>query len=256
MKKIFTLLGISVLALISAQNLISNPGFENWTTGTPDGYLVSGITVLQGTGSNVHSGNYSLGITAPANGNKTVNPSPDITVDVSKNYVFSGWYLDNTPNAKFKYWNQFRAAGDLGVNALQAASFSVDSSQWVFFTAEAVPPAAALVARPGLRVFPEVGSAGVIYFDDVVFQDKATLAVSDVSAFDKQIKMNTTVGNSLTIILPVKATVNLLTVEGKLISSNRLNSGESIDTSSLAKGMYIVTVDDGTSKVSRKVIKH
>lgn len=260
MKKIFTILGITGVALMGAQNLIPNAGFENWTAGAPDGFYVTGTTIVQGTGANAHSGTYSVGITAPtaASGNKTINPSPDPAVDVTKTYVFSGWVLDNTPNAKFKYWNQFRNTADLGANALQAADFTVDSPQWVFFSAEAMPPAAATVARPGLRVYGEsaTNNGGVIYVDDVTFQDKATMAVTDVTSFDKQIKMNTNVGNALTVILPVRATVNIFTADGKLVSSNRMNSGESIDTSSLTKGMYIVTVDNGSAKVSRKVMKN
>ena len=86
--------------------------------------------------------------------------------------------------------------------------------------------------------------------------DKATMAVSDVNGFDSQVKMNTKIGNALTVILPGKATVNMYTADGKLVTSNRVNSGESINTSNLTKGIYIVTVDNGSAKVSRKVIKN
>ncbi|KIA87907.1 T9SS type A sorting domain-containing protein [Kaistella jeonii] len=259
MKKIFTILGVSAVALMSAQNLIPNPGFESWTAGAPDGYFVTGITVVQGTGANAHSGNFAIGITAPtaATGNKSVNPTPDITIDVSKTYVFSGWYLDNTPNAKFKYWNQFRNTADLGSNPLQAADFSVDSPAWTFFTAEAMPTAGATVARPGFRVYSEsaTNNGGVVYVDDVLFQDKATMAVTDVKSYDSEVKMNTVVGNELLVTLPGRATVNIISADGKLISSNRINSGDKINTSSLTKGIYIVTVDNGSAKVSRKVMK-
>ena len=44
-------------------------------------------------------------------------------------------------------------------------------------------------------------------------------------------------------------------IDGKLVSSNRVNSGESINVSKLQKGNYIVTVEDGTNKVSRKIVK-
>ncbi|MBF8456778.1 T9SS type A sorting domain-containing protein [Kaistella sp. G5-32] len=259
MKKIFTILGVSAVALMSAQNLIPNPGFEAWTAGAPDGYYVTGTTIVQGTGANKHSGNFAVGITAPtaATGNKTINPTPDINVEATKTYVFSGWVLDNTPNAKFKYWNQFRNTADLGSNPLQAGDFTVDSPQWIFFSAEAVPTAGATVARPGLRVYGEsaANNGGVIYVDDISFQDKATMAVTDVKAFDSEVKMNTVIGNELQVTLPGRATVNIISADGKLISSNRINSGDKINTSSLTKGIYIVTVDNGSAKVSRKVMK-
>jgi len=92
--------------------------------------------------------------------------------------------------------------------------------------------------------------------DDFSVMNKKDLAVADISAFDKQIKMNTDLGNALTVFLPSKATVNIYTAEGRLVSSTRVNSGDAINTSSLKKGMYIVTVDNGTAKVSRKAVKN
>src|SRR5690606_39062747 len=124
-------------------------------------------------------------------------------------------------------------------------------------TAEAQPNPTSTLLRAGLRVYPENNQGdGVILFDDVMVYDKATMAVTDVKAFDKEVKMNTVVGNELRIILPGRATVNIYSAEGRLVSSNRVNSGEGINTSSMAKGNYVVTVDNGSAKVSRKVIKN
>lgn len=209
-----------------------------------------------------HSGQFSAGFPSPATGNRTMSPTADIPVAQGKTYVFSGWYLDNTPTARFRYWGQFRTAPgtggtDTGTNALQGADYSVDSPVWTFFTAEAQPNSGATVLRAGLRVYPENNQGdGVILFDDVMVYDKASMAVTDVKAFDKEVKMNTVVGNELRIILPGRATVNIYSAEGRLVSSNRVNSGEGINTSSMAKGNYVVTVDNGSAKVSRKVIKN
>ena len=257
MKKIFTLLSLVTLgtAANAQTNLISNAGFETWTGTSPDGWYSSGITYTKSTDP-VKSGTYAAGVTSPSSGNKTINPTPDITITQGVTYVFSGWYLDNTPNAKFKYWNQFRtASGDTGSNPLQAASDSVDSPSWQFFTAEGTPNATATVARPGLRVYPETGNGGVIYFDDIMFYDKSTLGTIDIKEFDKKVKMNTLVAETLTLELPSKSTVNIYSIDGKLVSSNRVNSGESINVSKLQKGNYIVTVEDGTNKISRKIVK-
>ncbi|MPT32262.1 MAG: T9SS type A sorting domain-containing protein, partial [Chryseobacterium sp.] len=38
--------------------------------------------------------------------------------------------------------------------------------------------------------------------------------------------------------------------------SNRVENGGSVNTQSLVKGAYIVTVDNGANKISRKVIKN
>ena len=248
----------------SAQtNLMLNPGFESWTAGAPDGWYVTGMTVVQNT-VDFHGGASSMGITAPTptgtatSANKTSNQTVDIPVTEGKTYVYSGWYLDNTPNAQFRFWNQWRtAAGDTGANSLQGADYSVDSPAWTFFTAEGMPNAGALVGRPGLRVYgSKTANGGIIYFDDIMFYDKASMAVTDVKAFDKQVQMNTVVKNELKLVLPAKATVNIYSAEGKLISSDRVNNGDSINTTSLVKGVYMVTVDNGSAKVTRKVIKN
>lgn len=259
MKKIFTILSLIALGTFAnAQtNLITNPGFETWTAGAPNGWYATGITFTQSTDP-VKSGTYAAGVTSPATGNKTTNPSPDISITQGVTYVFSGWYLDNTTTARFKYWNQFRtASGDTGANALQAADYSTDSPEWKFFTAEAQPNATATVARPGLRVYPENSTGGgIIYLDDIMFYDKSTLGTIDIKEFDRKVKMNTLVSSNLTLELPSKSTVNIYSVDGKLVSSNRVNSGESINVSNLQKGNYIVTVQDNfNNKISRKIIK-
>ncbi|MBN9337403.1 MAG: T9SS type A sorting domain-containing protein, partial [Chryseobacterium sp.] len=85
---------------------------------------------------------------------------------------------------------------------------------------------------------------------------QGTLAVADIKDFDKQVQFNTIVKDQITFKLPVKSTVNIYTVDGKLVSSNRVENGGSVNTQSLVKGAYIVTVDNGANKINRKVIKN
>ena len=261
MKKLYFLALFTVLAPLNAQvNLIPNGDFEAWTTGLPDSWYTTGSTVAQNT-TIFHGGTSSLGLTSPASSNKTISPTTDTPVTQGVVYVFSGWYLDNDTTSRFKFWNQFRTAAgtggaDTGANALQAASYSTDSPSWQFFTAEAAPNATATVARPGLRVYPETATTGggVIYFDDIMFYDKSTLNV-DVSDYDNQIKMATVVTDALTIEMPTRATVNIYSLDGKLYSSNRVNSNENISIQSLTPGVYLVTIQNEFAKTSRKIVK-
>lgn len=260
MKKFYTLLAFVVISTsLNAQtNLIPNGGFETWTTGVPDSWFTTGSTVAQST-TTFHGGASSLGFTSPSSSNKTISPTTDTPITQGVTYVFSGWYLDNDVNARFRYWNQFRTAtADTGSNPLQAADYSTDSASWQFFTAEGVPNATATVARPGLRIYPEVSPStggGVIYFDDIKFYDKATLSVAEIKDFDNQVKMATVISNVLTIEMPSRATVNIYSLDGKLFSSNRVNSNEAINTQSLASGVYLVTIQNEFAKTSRKIIK-
>lgn len=264
MKKLYSLLAlVAFSASVNAQtNLMLNSDFETWTAGVPDSWFTTGSVVVQNT-TDFHGGASSLGLTSPATGNKTISQTTDIPVTQGVTYVFSGWYLDNDVNSRFKYWNQFRTAAgtggaDTGANALQAASYSTDSPEWVFFTAEGVPNATSTVARAGLRVYPEASTTGggLIYFDDIMFYDKSTLAVADVKGYDNQVKMPTVISDFLTIQMPTRATVNIYSIDGKLYSSNRVNSNEAINTQSLASGVYLVTVQNEYAKTSRKVIKN
>jgi len=257
MKKIFTILSIAALATVSAQNTVPNSSFETWADGKPtDWFIPTGAVMVQST--TAHSGTYSAGLPSPSTGNRTISPTTDTPVTQGTTYVFSGWYLDNTSTARFRYWNQFRtASGDTGSNNMQAADYSVDSPEWKFFTVEAQPNAGATLARPGLRVYPENNTGdGVILFDDIMFYVKGSMAVSDVTGFDKAVKFNTVVNDKIVFTLPVKSTVNIYSVDGKFVSSNRVENGGSVNTQSLVKGAYIVTVDNGANKISRKVIKN
>jgi len=256
MKKIFTILGIAGVALMGAQNLIPNAGFETWTDGKPDAWFVTPAQIIQSTNP-VHSGAFAIGLLA-ANSTSNIG-APDVAVEAGKTYVYSGWYLDNVSNGRFRYWGQWRTASSLlPETTLQNEDYSTDSPQWVRFYVEAVAPATATVARLSLRTYKDAdgSSGGLVYFDDVVFGEKGTMAVTDVKTFDKQVKMNTNVSNELQVILPGKATVDIYSADGRLMSSNRVNSGDKINTSSLVKGIYIVTVDNGSAKVSRKVVKN
>lgn len=259
MKKIYSLLLlVAISATTNAQvNLMPNGDFEAWTAGVPDAWFTTGSTVAQST-TIFHGGLSSLGLTSPASGNKTISPTTDIPVTQGVTYVFSGWYLDNDANSRFRHWGQFRTAtADTGANALQATDYSTDSASWQFFTAESVPNATAIVSRAGLRVYPETSTTGggVIYFDDVKFYDKATLSLEEIKDFDNQVKMATIITNSLTIQMPTRATVNIYSIDGKLFSSNRVDSNEAINTQSLASGVYLVTIQNDYAKTSRKIVK-
>lgn len=267
MKKLYILMSlVAISASTNAQtNLISNSDFETWTAGVPDSWFIpTSTTVTQGSDINVHGGISSCGITSPAptgtatSANKTISQTTDIPVTQGVTYVFSGWYLDNTPNAQFKYWNQFRTAtADTGTNSLQASAYSTDSPLWQFFTAEGMPNATATVARAGLRTYgTPTANGGIIYFDDIMFYDKSTMSVTEVKDFDNQVKMATVISDFLTIEMPSRATVNIYSTDGKLFSSNRVNSNEAINTQSLSSGVYFVTIQNDFAKTSRKIIKN
>ncbi len=258
MKKVFTILGVVAMgACAFAQtNLIVNPGFENWTEGKPDGWLTLPASYAQES-TVKHGGDYSVVVTS-AGSTQTLGAT-DIDVTAGVEYTYSGWYLDNDPSARMRYWGQWRDAnGAMTAEVgMQQSDFSTDASVWKQFSVTAPAPAGALKMRASVRAYKDENgsSGGKVYFDDIYFGQKS-LGTIDIKAFDSQVKMNTLVKNDLTLRLPSRATVNVYSVDGKLMSSNRLNDGDTINMSSYAKGMYVVSVQDNNgNKISRKVIK-
>lgn len=257
MKKIFTTLTVLAVVSLSAQtNLVPNNSFEEWADGKPVAWYVPNSAVISQS-SNAQDGSSSTSIISPESGNTQISPLDDIAVEQGVTYVFSGWYLDNSPDARFRYWAQFRNdGGDTGPNPLQMEGYSEDSPEWVFFTAEGVPNEGATVIRAGLRVYhnDNIGG-GEVLMDNIMVYDKSTMGVSDVNNFADAVKMNTVVTNRLTLQLPERSTVNIYTAEGRLVSSNRVDNNGSIETSSLAKGVYVVTVSNGKATTSQKIVK-
>ncbi len=259
MKKIFTILGVvAITSTAFTQELLVNPGFEAglapWAAGTGNGYVAPVLST-----SDAYTGTNSVGYSLPA---ATTGFYQNVPATAGKTYVISFWYKSAGDDSDTRIWSIFKDGG--GVPVYTTADASTDkfrndngylptAAAWTKFTAE-------MPAGPGVTSLDVAVRAykltTVGQFDAFSAMDKATMAVTDVTGFDKQIKMNTNVGNALTVILPARATVNIYTAEGKLVSSNRIDSGQSINTSSLTKGMYIVTVDNGAAKVSRKVMKN
>lgn len=266
MKKIFTILGlVSVSAFMSAQtNLVQNPGFENdlapWAAGTGTGYTDPVILNV-----NPHSGAKLAAYELPA---ATTGFYQNVAISPSTQYTLTFWYkastarpAGTTQNNIFRLWSVMKDSSGTAVYNTASASddplrsnngyLPISPDAWTQYTVVFTSHASAASIDVAFRSY----GSGSSYVDDVQLV-QGSLAVSDVNAFDKQVKMNTIVGNELRLILPGKATVNIYTVDGRLVSSNRVDNGQSVNTSSLSKGNYVVTVDNGSAKVSRKVVKN
>ena len=65
---------------------------------------------------------------------------------------------------------------------------------------------------------------------------------------------NTNVNN--TIVFGAKANVQIISANGQVVKTAAVNENTTLDVSSLAKGMYIISADVNGQKVSQKVIKN
>ena len=256
MKKIFTLLSFVTLGTAAnAQNLVVNGDFENgltpWAAGTGTGYTAPTIAPT--------GGNQGPAYATYAPATATTGFYQNVPVTAGKTYVIEFWYKTTGASAA-RLWSVYKNSGGTAVYTTTDATTDLFrtsnkylpiAAAWTKYTAKMPAEATATSLDVAFRAY----GGQTTSYDDILAYEEGTLATIDPKTFDKKVKMNTLVAETLTLELPSKSTVNIYSVDGKLVSSNRVNSGESINVSKLQKGNYIVTVEDGTNKVSRKIVK-
>lgn len=256
MKKIFTILAaVSMTTAISAQELLTNPGFENDLTGWASGPTGSYTNPTINT-TDAHSGTKSAGYVATA----TTGFYQNVPVTGGETYTISFWYKSSGDGTDSRLWSVYKNATNGAVYTTADANTDLfrtnngylpDAAVWTYHTATMPAHADATSLDVAVRVY----GGGTAYFDDFSAALQGSLGVTDVKSFDKQIVMNTLVEDAITFRLPMRSTVNIYTMEGRLVSSDRVADGQSLNAGHLKSGYYIVTVDNGTAKISRKILK-
>ena len=87
----------------------------------------------------------------------------------------------------------------------------------------------------------------------VTYRVKTTMGVGNVNATKVNLVKNTVVGN--TILFVAKADVQILNMNGQVVKTASVNENSSLEVSTLAKGMYVVTATVNGKAVSQKIIK-
>lgn len=155
------------------ENLLINPGFEDWTGELPMGWdnkyntgeIVKEVTIK-------HSGNNSLRQKSQTDTNKI---QQEVAVEGGKKYRLSYWFLDNDPKARSRYWFALVDEAGKTVNDLnseiQQSAYSVDNSEWQQVEIEITLPKNVVKIRYELRTYrggDEQGTdGGYIYYDDM-----------------------------------------------------------------------------------------
>ena len=87
----------------------------------------------------------------------------------------------------------------------------------------------------------------------VTYKVKTTMSVGNVTAAKVNLVKNTVVGNS--IMFAAKADIQIVNMNGQVVKTASVNENTSLEVSSLAKGMYVVTANVNGKAVSQKIIK-
>jgi hypothetical protein len=171
MKKI-NLLGLFLLIFASVsmmgQNLVQNPGMENWDDDATPSSWDKAENISKET-INIHGGTYSA---AHMSASSTMDLSQDVTGIVGgQQYRIQYYYLDNSPTARTRIWSYWMDVDgnylDDNADVLRPSDYSVDSPDWGHFDETLTAPSTAAQFRFEVRVYKQDGMTdGYVYYDD------------------------------------------------------------------------------------------
>ncbi|MBU3856514.1 MAG: fimbrillin family protein [Candidatus Phocaeicola excrementipullorum] len=157
----------------SGSNLLTNPGFEDWTAALPTawdnktyntGEIVKETTIK-------HEGNNSLRQTSASGTNKV---QQEVNIIGGKKYRISYWFLDNDTKASSRYWFAMVGSDGKTINEIndqiQQTDYSTDNAEWQNVVIEFTAPEGTVKMRYEVRTYRNMDSneaGGYIYYDDM-----------------------------------------------------------------------------------------
>lgn len=154
-------------------NLLTNPGFEDWTNELPtawDNKTYNTGEIVKET-SIKHGGNNALRQTSASGTNKI---QQEVAITAGKKYKISYWFLDNDTKASSRYWFAMVGSDGKTINdinkQIQQNDYSTDNTEWQQVTIEYTAPAGTVKMRYEVRTYRNMDSnesGGYIYYDDM-----------------------------------------------------------------------------------------
>lgn len=154
-------------------NLLTNPGFEDWTNELPtawDNKTYNTGEIVKET-SIKHGGNNALRQTSASGTNKI---QQEVAITAGKKYRISYWFLDNDTKASSRYWFAMVGSDGKTINdinkQIQQNDYSTDNTEWQQVTIEFTAPAGTVKMRYEVRTYRNMDSnesGGYIYYDDM-----------------------------------------------------------------------------------------
>lgn len=154
-------------------NLLTNPGFEDWTSELPTAWdnATYNIGEIVKETSIKHGGNNSLRQTSASSTNKI---QQEVAITAGKKYRISYWFLDNDTKASSRYWFAMVGSDGKTINdinkQIQQNDYSADNAEWQQVTIEFTAPAGTVKMRYEVRTYRNMDSneaGGYIYYDDM-----------------------------------------------------------------------------------------
>jgi len=244
MKKLYFLSFILLSSLSFGQNLLSNPGFENWTATTPDNWFGS-YTNIAASGvtqsSDAYEGTSSVLLTRTGTSHGRFTNQPITVSNVSYTLTYFA-----------------KGDGDLR-NAFHDGAYSTygayttlaTANGWVPFTYEFTPDAGDLQVIFSLRNTTGDG----ILIDNVSLVETSTLSNNEVNLTSFNVYPNPTSTGfvNITSTNADAISVAVFDVLGKQVI-NKTISNNRLDVSSLNSGLYIVKISQNNATVTKKLV--
>ncbi len=177
MKK-FIIWGMLIMSLPFSQNLLPNPGFENWTGGMPDNWFKDDSILVYQEDVIVHSGNFSVKDSLITQTQEIADfISARFAVTANTQYTFSIWVYDNDLAGRVRQ----AIAWKVGANWSNTYSntYSGNSPNWQQLVLTAVAPNGAESAYVFIRAYDSAQAwdgGAVFYLDDASFSPPPTQA--------------------------------------------------------------------------------
>lgn len=258
MKKIYSLLTVLALSgVVGAQNLVTNPSFEDglnsWTKGPTGSYTLPTLST-----DNPKSGSNSA---AYINAGATTGFYQEIPVSANQKYTISLWYKATGDSTDARIWSVYKDA-DNNIVYQSGSSFdsSTDplrgpnneyfepSSEWKQFTTTVTTPANVVKLQLAVRAYRN----GTAYFDDFSVTS-GNLGVTDFTSSKYSLVKNTMVTTGLHFVK--KAQIQIVNLAGQVVKSAQVSADEVLDLSQLPKGVYVVSGTVNGEKVNQKIVK-
>jgi hypothetical protein len=258
MRKITLFLSLVFCVMLTqAQNLLTNPGFETWTSATaPDGWLFDKTTATLTKESVVKkTGAASLKIVTTA----TYWVTQNIPVVAGKTYTLTlSYYINGGDGTDFRIWSNFynlngttqvwntmNLSDSLALKGpggnLSTAYFPNETGAWKTYSYDVVAPQNFTNFSFQVRTY----TGSTIYLDDFFFGEKTTginnLNINQFVAIvsGKNLLLNNVANGS---------TVEIYSALGSKIQTSVIENGK-VGLNNLTRGMYVVRVNNMTQKI-------
>jgi len=254
---IFFVLLLTIAIYSNSQNLVVNPGFENWSKiDKPSGWshaencLKDSTTVLSGNYSVMHSG----GISSAKDLGQTIAVTPGNEYQLSLNYKT---IITSTGNGAriWCYWKDEAGNSiyDSETDAILRPSKYMKSDTWEQFSINVTAPPEARSFYFEVRTYPN----SVAYWDDLVFEENITTYNSGKEWTGLRIYPNPACNYLIISNIYNLQHIDIQSLTGSVIWSGNFPGEKmvTIPVSHLQNGIYLLKITSSSECIIRKFIK-